>query len=379
MENLIPIHVPSIGESDIDLVVKALKSTFVSGDGPICRELEKEIENYLGVGSLFLNSATAGLELAFRAKKFKPECEVIVPNFTFTSTALGPMYNNLKIVLADVQSDTGNLDPSKLEKYVTDKTVAIVPVDYAGVPCDIEKIEEFARSYDLYTVHDTAQSFGSKFKGKLTGNFFDLSTFSLHGTKNFTSGEGGILSCKDREFLNRLKILRDKGTDKNKFLSDDQTRGYYEYLEIGNSYVQSNICAALGLSQLSQVDSFNNKRRSIAKKYNSAFRDLENFKTIRIPEHTEHNWHLYGVIVPNNKRFELIDELRTYNIHANIHYTPLHRNQLFKSYSSDKEMSGSMRFYSQLVRIPIYPALSDNQVDFIIEKFTNSWKKIVLG
>lgn len=372
--NTILIHKPLITELDIKSVNNALTSTFVSGDGPLCRKLEENIANYLGQdSSLFVNSATAGLEIAFRGKGFDERSEVIVPNFTYTSSALGPMYNNLDVVLADVEPDTGNLDADKLESYISSKTVAIVAVDYAGIPCAIDRIKEIADVHNLYVVHDTAQSFGSKYKGVFTGNFFDISTFSLHGTKNLTSGEGGIVTVKDKELLSTIRLMRDKGTDKYRFLREDKTRGYYEYLSIGHSYVQSNINAALGLSQLSQFEDFQSRRRDIASRYDAAFQSLAGFQRIRIPQEAESNWHLYGVLVPNNKRFVLMDALREYGIHANVHYTPLHRNKLFKQLSHDAEMPGTMNFYNRLLRLPIYPAMTDMEIEYVIDKFIAIW------
>jgi len=186
------IHRPMLDEDDFTSVDRALRSTFVSGDGPACREFEQKLAEYIGAKHvLFVNSATAALELAFRAKDFPEGSEVIVPDFTYTSTALGPIYNNLKIVLADVYPDNGSIDVSKLESLITPRTVAVMPVDYAGIPAEMDAINELARKYGLYVVHDTAQSIGSLYKGRKTGTLADISTFSFHGTKNLTTGEGG--------------------------------------------------------------------------------------------------------------------------------------------------------------------------------------------
>ena len=177
------IHKPYLDEDDFAAVDRAVRSTFVSGDGPECRRFEEMLAEYLGVKHvLFVNSATSALELAFRVKDFHPGSEVIVPDFTYTSTALGAVYNNLKIVLADVYSDNGSIDVSKLEQYITARTVAIAPVDYAGIPADMDAINAIALKHGLYVVHDTAQSLGSLYKGRRTGTLADVSTFSFHGT-----------------------------------------------------------------------------------------------------------------------------------------------------------------------------------------------------
>ncbi len=167
-KNPVLIHKPMITDEDIRAVTEAMQSTFVSGDGPACREFEKQMAAYLGVKHvLFLNSCTTALDLAFMIKDFPADSEVIVPNFTYTSTALGPILNNLKVVLADVRPDNGNLDVAKLESYITAKTVAICPVDYAGNPAEMDEINAIARKHGLYVVQDSAQSIGSKYKGLL--------------------------------------------------------------------------------------------------------------------------------------------------------------------------------------------------------------------
>jgi len=188
------IHVPFLDEDDFKAVETATRSTFVSGDGPDCRKFENMLCEYLGVKhALFVNSATTALEMAFRVKNFPQGAEVILSDFTYTSTAVAALYNNLKIVLADVYPDNGSLDISKLESYITDKTVAIAAVDYGGIPAEMDEIMAIANKYNLFVVHDTAQSIGSIYKGKKTGCQGHVSTFSFHGTKNLTTGEGELL------------------------------------------------------------------------------------------------------------------------------------------------------------------------------------------
>ena len=262
------IHKPYLAAADRQALLNAFDSTFISGDGPACREFESKLARYLGVQhALYVNSATSALELAFRVKDFPPGAEVIVPDFTYTSSALGPLYNNLKVVLCDVYPDNGSIDVGKLESYITDKTVAIVPVDYAGIPADMGEVNRIAQIHGLYVVHDTAQSLGAEYKGRKTGSLADLSTFSFHGTKNITTGEGGAITTNDSKLAERIKILREKGTNKYSFLTDNITRGYYEYVDIGNSYVQSNLLGALGASQMRSIGHIYQARREIAEYY----------------------------------------------------------------------------------------------------------------
>ena len=361
------IHKPYLDEDDFRAVDRTLRTTFVSGDGPECREFEKGLSDYLGAKHvLFVNSATAALELSFRVKGFKPGSEVLVPNFTYTSTALGALYNNLKIVLADVYPDNGSIDVSKIEKLITPVTVAIAPVDYAGIPADMDAINEIAVRHNLYVVHDTAQSLGSLYKGRKTGTLADISTFSFHGTKNLTTGEGGAVVTDDDGLAARIRILREKGTDKHSFITENRTRGFYEYIDTGNSYVQSNILGALGASQLRKIDMMNARRREIARFYTEKLSGISEIKLIRITEGSETNWHIYGILVNEDDKYWIMDALRAEGVMANIHYSPLHRNRLYSHLATDGEMEGSMTFFSRFLRLPLYPSLSDSETEAVI-------------
>lgn len=370
------IHKPFLDEDDFAAVDRAIRSTFVSGDGPDCREFEKMLSEYLGVKHvLFVNSATSALELAFRVKDFPPGSEVIVPDFTYTSTALGPLYNNLKIVLADVYADNGSIDVAKIESLITRNTVAIAPVDYAGIPADMDTINVIARSHDLYVVHDTAQSIGSIYKGRKTGTLADISTFSFHGTKNLTTGEGGAVVTDNDEIAARIRILREKGTDKFSFLTENRTRGFYEYIDIGNSYVQSNILGALGVSQLSKLDLANGIRAEVARQYVEGLRDIREIGFLRIPEYSETNWHLFGILVPPEDKYWIMDALRAEGVMANVHYSPLHRNRFYSHLATDDEMPGSVEFFNRLLRLPLYPSMTTDEQAKVIEAV----RKIFLG
>lgn len=361
------IHKPYLDETDFSAIDKTARSTFVSGDGPECRIFEKKLAEYLGVKhALFVNSATSALELAFRVKDFEPGSEVIVPNFTYTSTALGALYNNLKIRLVDVYPDNGSIDVKAIENAINKNTVAIVPVDYGGIPAEMDEIIALAIKHNLYVVHDTAQSVGSNYKGNKTGAQADVSTFSFHGTKNLTTGEGGALVTNDDEIAARVKILREKGTDKYSFLTDNQTRGYYEYVDIGMSYVQSNLNGAMGITQLEKLDWMNEKRKSIANYYKKELSNIDGLDFMRITEGSDHNWHLFGILVSADHKYWIMDALRAEGVMTNVHYTPLHRNRYYSSLGSDDDFPNSMNFFNQLLRLPIYPSLTDLEKEMII-------------
>ena len=268
--------------------------------------------------------------------------------------------------MVDVYPDNGSIDIDKLEKAINKRTVAIAPVDYGGIPAEMDEIIALAKKYNLYIVHDTAQSIGSVYKGKKTGTLADVSTFSFHGTKNLTTGEGGALVTDNDEIAERVKIMREKGTDKYSFLTDHKTRGYYEYVDIGMSYVQSNINGALGITQLKKLDWMNSKRKEIADYYKENLSGIPGLDFMRITEGAEHNWHLFGILVPPEHKYWILDALRAEGVMANVHYTPLHRNRYYAHLGTDNDFPNSMKFFSRLLRLPIYLSLKEKEKENII-------------
>lgn len=362
------IHKPYLDEDDFQAIDRTSRSTFISGNGPQCMDFEKQLAEFLGMKHvLFTNSCTTALDLAFKSKIFPAGSEVIVPNFTYTSTALGPLLNNLKIRLCDVYEDNGNIKPDKIESLINEKTVAIMPVDYAGNPAEIEKIKTIAEKHNLLIVQDSAQSIGSFYKGKKTGTLSDVTCFSFHGTKNLTTGEGGALVTNDDELAELAKFIREKGTNKQSFLIDNKSRGFYEYETIGSSFVQSNILGALASTQLKKIDWITAERTKIAEFYFENLKDISNLKFSRITNGALSNWHIFGILVPPEHRYWIMDALRAEGVMANVHYTPLHRNKFYLGMATDDEMQGSMEFFSRLLRLPIYPSLTQEEREKVVE------------
>jgi len=368
-EASLPLNLPYFDQDDFDAVAKALGSTFVSGDGPECRSFEADLKKYLGAKHVFFTtSCTAALDLAFMVKDFPEGSEVVVPDFTFTSTALGPILNRLKVVLVDVNPENGNIDVNKVEERITSKTVAIAPVDYAGNPANMDAINALKKKYGLYVVHDTAQSIGAEYQGRKTGTQGDVSCFSFHGTKNLVVGEGGALVTDDDAIAAKVIIAREKGTDKYFYLNDPDKRGYYEYVSKGNSYVQSNILGALGRSQLKKLESMNLQRKTIAEHYIREFRNLEGIGLPKVTDNAKTNWHLFYLLVPARIKKWFIEAMRAEGVTANIHYNPLHINQYYREVCGYdlEEFPNAMEFYDSLVRIPLYPSMKDSEVEDVI-------------
>lgn len=325
---------------------------------------------YLGVKhAFFTTSCTAALDLAFMIKDFPAGSEVIVPDFTFTSTALAPILNGLKVVLVDVNPDNGNIDPEAIKAKITPRTVAFVPIDYAGNPADMDLINQIARKHGFYVVHDTAQSIGSEYHGRKTGGLADVSTFSFHGTKNLVVGEGGALTTDDDDLVQRVIIAREKGTDKHFYISDPKKKGYYEYVGKGNSYVQGNILGALGRTQLRKLDAMNARRTQIAAHYNSNFREYDDI--VRIPKITnaaQTNWHLYYLLLEPAYKQWFIDAVCAEGVAANIHYSPLHANKYYREVcgGTDADFPNAVKFFNRLARLPMYSGMSDTDVTDVV-------------
>jgi dTDP-4-amino-4,6-dideoxygalactose transaminase len=364
----IPLNLPFFDRSDEEAVVERLRSTWVSGDGPKGREFEEAFARYLGVKhALLVTSCTAALHLAFMITGLE-EGEAIVPDFTFTSSALGPILNGMKVRLCDVEYETANISPAEIKKHINKHTRAIVPVDYAGHPCRINEINAIAQEHDLVVVHDAAQSCGSKFKGKFVGTQARITCFSFHSTKNLATGEGGCLVTDDDELAERARIMREKGTNKYVFITDQNKRGYYEYQMKGNSYVQSDILGALALSQLKKLDRMNALRTQHAAYLSAGLKDIDGLEVPYIAPDVEPNWSLYTIRVPEEHLARIRDALNAEGIGCNTHYHPLHLNSYYNSVArnADGAFPNANRVHRTLLRLPMYPQLTTVELDDII-------------
>ena len=366
---MLPLTEPLFDEDDFRSVDGALRSTYVSGDGPDCRAFERELAAYLGVKhAFFTTSCTAALDLAFLVKGLPAGSEVLVPDFTFTSSALGAVLNGLRPVLVDVRADNGNVDVGRIEAHITPKTSAIVPVDYAGNPVEMDALLEVARRHGLYVVHDAAQSIGAEYRGRKVGTLCDVSCLSFHGTKNLAVGEGGAITTDDDALAERIVVAREKGTDKHRFLSNPGMTGYYEYVARGNSYVQSNLLGALGRSQLRKLDRMNARRAEIAEYYLDALAGLDGVRLPATTDGARTNWHLFYLLVPPGLKDRMIEGLRAEGIAANIHYHPLHLNPYYREICEFEEgaFPNATAFFNALVRLPMFPGMSDEDARAVV-------------
>lgn len=365
----IPLHIPYIGEDEAKAASDVINSGWISGDGTKCREFEDALAKYLKVKyAFFTNSCTAGLHLSLMVADIYSG-EVILPAYTFTSTALAALLNNAKSVLADVDTQFGNLIPPALSKAVSLGSRAVIPVHYAGIPCNMDEIKKIAEENNLLVIEDAAQALGSEYNGKKAGNLADLGCFSFHSTKNITCGEGGAVVTNNKDFADKIRIMRDKGTDKyhkDFQIRDGKKRGYYDYVSVGGSYVQSDILAAVALEQFRKIDKIHQMRTKIADQLTKGLGEAK-VSLPQVPDNVKSNWHLYLIQVPQEKRDWFIDALNAEGIGANHHYFPLNRTTLYKQFGyKEGDFPGAEKFADSIVRLPIYPQLTKQEQDNII-------------
>lgn len=366
-EKKLPLNAPYFDKEDEEAVAQTVRSGWVVGDGPKCREFEEAFAKYLGVKyALLTTSCTAALDLAFMSLGLG-EGEAIIPDYTFTSTGLAPILNGMNVRICDVEYKTANIDPQLVKKHINKKTKAIIPVDYAGHPCRIDEIIEIADHHGLVVVHDTAQSCGSKYKGELVGRQALVSCFSFHATKNLVTGEGGCLVTSDDKLAEKAYIMREKGTNKRSMVVSGQI-GYFEYQSKGNSYIQSNILGALALTQLKKLDWMNQKRREHARYLNEGLKDVEGIEIPYEARDVESNRAIYAIRVLNGNLLKVRDALRAEGVECNTHYHPLHINSYYRNMirCREEDFPNANEIYSTLLRLPMYPQLVRQDLDDVI-------------
>ncbi len=327
--------------------------------------------------ALLVHSCTAALEMCALLLNIKEGDEIIMPSYTFVSTANAFVLRGGKPVFVDIDQDTCNIDPLKIKKAISKKTKAIVVVHYAGVSCDMDPILKIAKQNKLYVIEDAAQAILSTYKGKPLGSIGDLATLSFHETKNIHCGHGGALLINNLKFIKRAKVIRDKGTNRDLFNQNMVKK--YTWVDYGSSYGLSEINAAFLYSQLKQARKIIKKRVDIFNYYHEQLKSLEIKKIIKrptVPKYTKHNGHMYYLLVKNNKRNNLIKYLKKKNITSPFHYIPLHSSKFAKTKTKTRMFMRNTNYVSNnLTRLPIYMNLKDNDIKKIVNSISNFFIK----
>jgi dTDP-4-amino-4,6-dideoxygalactose transaminase len=363
---MIPFCKAAVTGLELGYVKDAIDSGQLGGDGPFTKKCAEGLATYGGAPALLTPSCTHALEMAAFLINTKPGDEIIMPSYTFVSTANAFVLRGGKIVFVDVEPDTINIDATLIRAAITDRTTAIAPVHYAGMPCDMDSIMAIAREHKLFVIEDAAQGLMSRYDGKPLGTIGDFGAVSFHTTKNFTSGgEGGLLFVNNPDFVHRAEIFREKGTDRSAFFRGDIDK--YTWRDVGSSMLPSELQMAYLWGQLQDIKSLHETRLSIWNRYYAGLSGLD-IQTSQPPTDPkiEHNGHIFFIMTPGDKQ-PYLQALRDRGIHATSHYEPLHEAEMGRKHG---RVSGSMtvtdRAKQSLIRLPLYVALTEAEVDHII-------------
>jgi len=355
---MINFNQPYIARNQEKYIKEALDNYHISGDGPFTKKCNLYLEKYFGVKkALITTNCTHALEMSAILLDLKEGDEVIVPSFTFVSTLNAFILRGARPVFIDIRPDTLNMDENKLEELITDNTKAIYVVHYAGVGCEMDRILEIAQKYGLDVVEDNAHGIFGKYKGKYLGTFGKFATQSFHETKNISCGEGGALLINDSNFIERAEIIREKGTNRSRFFRGQVDK--YTWVDIGSSFLPSDILAAILLSHLEESQIIQNKRKEIWENYDYALKEwAHDNKVIQpfIPDHCEQSYHMYYLLLPDLKtRQAFIRHLKDRGIQSVFHYVPLHTSEMGKKYGYEEgNLPVTEDISSRLVRLPMY-------------------------
>lgn len=368
---MIAFNEPVYMEKGIEYITQAIaENRRLNGDGPFTAKCTRWFEERYQTKVLFTTSCTHALEMAALLTDIKIGDEVIMPSYTFVSTADAFVLRGAKIRFVDIRNDTMNIDEKLIENAITEKTKAIVPVHYAGVGCEMDTIMDIAGKYNLYVIEDAAQGMMSSYKGRALGTIGDLGTYSFHETKNYTMGEGGLCFVNQKKFRNRAEIIREKGTNRKQFFRGEVDK--YSWVDLGSSYLPSEMNVAYLFAQLECAEEINVKRRKLWDRYYSELEDLQDEEKVElpyIPAGCEHNAHMFYIKVRNLKeRTRLLEYLARHEIKAVFHYVPLHTSAAGKRFG---EFVGEDRYTTaesnRLIRLPIFYALRESEVSYITD------------
>lgn len=375
---MIPFNKTYQTGSEIKYIHEVLASGKLAGNGEFTKKCQNWFEQRYGFKkSILTTSCTDALEMCAILIGIKEGDEVIVPSYTFVSTAIAFVRQGAKIVFADSYADNPNIDADKIESLITAKTKAIVPVHYAGVACDMDKIMEIAKKYQLYVIEDAAQAIDSFYTGKdgvkkALGSIGHLGAFSFHETKNIISGEGGLLTINDEQFIRRAEIIWEKGTNRAEFFRGEVNK--YGWVDTGSSFLPSELIAAFLWAQLEQIDVIQAKRIGLWNRYYELLSklDLKEIQLPQVPDYATNNGHLFYIVTKNiESRNQLIQRMKENGFHAVFHYLSLHNSDYYKEQYAGDALENSDKFTDCLLRLPLFYDLQESDIEQLIENCLN--------
>lgn len=371
-EEMLPYGRHVVDENDIRAVTDVLKGDWLT-TGPMVEEYEKEIGGKTGAGhAVSFSSGTAALHAAAFAAGISDGDEVITSPITFAATSNCILYMGGKPLFADIDADSCNVDPAHMEELITPKTRALIPVDYAGQPANYDEINSIAEKYGLTVIEDAAHALGAEYKKRPVGSIADMTVFSTHPVKNITTGEGGIVTTNDKKLADRLRSFRSHGISTDARQRLQQGTWFYEMNELGFNYRLPDILCALGKSQLEKLDKFIRRRREIAGRYEESFKEIPEVEPLRRLKETESAWHLYVVRFDLERlrvgRDVIFDALRAEGIGVNVHYIPVYMHPYYQRLGYKKGLCPKAEEqYEKLITIPLWPGMTDKDVDDVIK------------
>lgn len=367
---MIPFNKPYLHGRELVYIAQSVASGKISGDGVFTKKCHSFFECQFDFKkALLTTSCTDALEMCALLLDVKEGDEVIVPSFTFVSSANAFVLRGAKLVFADSEIDNPNIDCAQIESLITARTRAIVVVHYAGVACDMDSVMALANRHGLVVVEDAAQAIDSYYKGRALGGIGHLGAFSFHETKNVISGEGGLLTVNDAQYSARAEIIREKGTNRSAFFRGEVDK--YGWVDVGSSFLPSDIIAAYLYAQLEYMNTIQLRRKAIWSRYwNLLSSELPNYgvQLPRVPEWATNNAHMFYLVMHDLKqRTKLIEDLRKSDIHAVFHYLSLHSSRYFQTRHDGRALPHSDRFSNCLVRLPLYYEMTDSEVDQVAQ------------
>lgn len=364
---MIPYGRHSINDEDIESVIAALKSDWLT-TGPLVEKFESAIEKVVGAPTISVSSGTAALHCAYAAIGIEKGDEIITPPITFIATQATAALMGAKIVFADVQKDTTNIDPEAVEAAITSRTKAIVAVDYAGHPADMDELRMIADKHGIYLIEDAAHSIGSTYKDRPVGSIADLTAFSFFPTKNLTTSEGGAVSSNNPKLIERAKKFSRQGLvrDPSFFKLENDGPWHQEVHEFGLNYRLPDVLCALGISQITRLELFKKRRREIFGIYEGTLQGLGWIKLPEERDYVDSNWHLFPIRVPAKIRKNVFCKLRESGVGVQVNYIPAYRHPVFESLSIEPgNFPESEKFYSEEISLPMHAELSEADVEYV--------------
>ncbi|WP_079710771.1 UDP-4-amino-4,6-dideoxy-N-acetyl-beta-L-altrosamine transaminase [Paraliobacillus ryukyuensis] len=369
----IPYGHQQIDQDDIDAVISVLQSDYLT-TGPEVNRFEAAVANYVGTKyAVAFSNGTAALHGACYAADIQEDDEVITSPMTFVASSNCVLYMGANPVFADIDPKTYNIDPIEISKKITDKTKAIIPVDFTGQPCELDKIKEIATKYNLVVIEDAAHALGAEYKGRKVGSISDMTMFSFHPVKHITTGEGGIITTNNKKYYEKLMEFRSHGITRDRTkLEEDHGPWYYEMQSLGYNYRMTDIQAALGTSQLNKIDGFLKNRKAIVEAYDEAFASISAVKTPFQKEYNDSSWHLYVISLNLDKlivsRKKIFEELRKANIGVNVHYIPVYYQPFYQERGFQKGICpNSEQLYETIITLPLFPSMTKHEVKYVVE------------